>query len=75
MKDFAVRQLAAAVTLQAAKDYFRADDKQKRTILKDLRSNWMDTFTNGTSILVAKQLEFHPAEVEARLCRHSDDVL
>jgi hypothetical protein len=71
MTDESVRRLAAAVTLQAVRDYFKTtSDKKRNTILKDLRSPWMDWLTNGTSVNVAEQLEKHPAEIKERLRRH-----
>lgn len=66
-----IRRLAAAVTMQAVRDYFRASTKKKQVILKDLRSHWMDMLTNGTSINVAEQLEKHPAEIAERLRRYN----
>lgn len=71
MTDESVRRLAAAVTMQAVKDYFKTrSDTKRQTILKDLRSPWMDLLTNGTSINVAEQLEKHPAEIKERLRRN-----
>ena len=65
-----IRRLAAAVTMQAVRDYFRASTKKKQVILKDLRSRWMDTLTNGMSVNVAEQLEKHPEEIEERLRKY-----
>ena len=71
MTDYAVRQLACAVTLQAAKDYCskRATASKRLAILKDLRSDWMYMLTDGTSIIVADQLEKHPKEIAKRFMR------
>lgn len=73
MNDFAIRQLAAAVTLQAVKDFFNSSTKKKKLILKDLRSAWMQAFTNGTSVNVANELEKHPEVIRERLHRHSKE--
>lgn len=73
MSDFAIRQLAAAVTLQAVKDFFHSSTKKKRIILKDLRSGWMRNFTNGTSVNVAEQLEKNPEEIRERLRKHAKE--
>lgn len=71
MTEESIRRLAAAVTMQAVRDYFKTkSEKSRKTILKDLRSSWMDMLTNGTSINVAEQLEKHPAEIKERLRRH-----
>ena len=75
MSEFAIRQLAAAITLQAVKDYFNGSAKKKQLILKDLRSDWMQSLTGGTSKNVAEQLELHPKEIRERLRRHSSDML
>ena len=65
----AIRQLACATMLQAAKDF--ADmPSQRKEIIKDLRSPWMQTFTQGTSVNVAEQLEKHPKEIIARIRKH-----
>ena len=73
MNDHSIRQLAAAVTLQAVKDYFQSSTAKKQLILKDLRSGWMRDFTNGTSVNVAEQLEKHPKAIRERLCRHAKE--
>ena len=63
-----VRQLAMAILLQATRDYCRnKSDGNRKAILKDLRSNHMDFVSNGTSIMVADQLEKHPEEIAERL--------
>ena len=69
MQNESVRQLAAAVTLQAVKDYFskRATQKSRAEILKDLRSKWMQDLTSGTSLVVAEQLEKNHREIYARV--------
>lgn len=75
-----VRNLACAITMQAVKDYFdpNATPEKRKVILKELRSTWMDTITNGTSVAVADQLELHPKEIAARLRKYDemgDDLL
>lgn len=69
MTDYAIRQLASAIILQAVKDYFikkeyktvkkteEMFDKKRKEIIKDLRSAYMDMLSNGQSVLVAEQLE------------------
>lgn len=74
MTDHAIRQLAAAVMLQAVKDYFQSSSAKKQLILKDLRSTWMRTFTDGTSVNVAEQLEKRPEEIRARLRKNLREV-
>ena len=71
MNDYAIRQLAAAVTLQAVKDFFHSSEKKKKIILKDLRSAWMLLLTDGTSKNVADELEKNPEEIWERLRQHS----
>lgn len=67
MTDTQARNLACAITLQAVRDYFSSSDAGKRAILKDLRSDYMNFITNGTSLAVADQLELHPDEIRERL--------
>ena len=73
MMEHNVRQLACATILQAAKDYFStSSEKNKSQILKELRSVWMTDFTNGTSAIVAEQLEKRPEEIKNRLQKHKE---
>ena len=74
MSDFAIRNLAAAITLQAVKDFISGTPAQRRTILKDLRSARMDFITSGQSVVVAEQLELHPDEILDRLRRNNDMI-
>lgn len=67
MTDQNIRNLACAIIMQAVKDYFQSASSQKAAILEDLRSPYMDMLSNGTSVLVAEQLELHPEEIKARL--------
>ena len=67
--DYAVRQLACAVVLQAARDFARGTEEQRQQIIQDLRSPWMQDFTSNTSCVVASQLENHPQEIIARLLK------
>ena len=75
MSEFAIRQLAAAVMLQAVKDYFgkKATEGRRRVILKDLRSAWMLMLTNGTSANVAEELEKNPDEIRERVRKHESE--
>jgi hypothetical protein len=75
MSDVAIRNLAAAITLQAVKDFVSGTLKQQKTILKDLRSSRMNFITNGMSTVVAEQLELHPDEIAERLHRDVTDVV
>ena len=77
MNNSDVRNLACAITLQAAKDYFATGVTQakRQAILKELRSSWMDFITDGTSIAVADQLELRPDEIRARLRRDEEYVV
>ena len=71
MNEFAIRQLAAAVMLQAVKDYFDEtySQKKRKRIPQELRSRWMQDFTNGFSLIVVEQLELHPEEIRARILK------
>ena len=87
MMDANIRNLACAITMQAVRDYFTKREcktkekteelfaKKRKAILKDLRSTWMKTITDGMSLIVAEQLELHPDEIAERLRRNCEDVL
>lgn len=72
MTDVAIRELACAITLQAVKDYFDSPETGKQAILKELRSKYMEFITNGTSGIVAEQLELHPEEIRERLQKNGE---
>ena len=69
MSDKSIRSIAAAVLMQAVRDYVKATESKRNAILKDLRSKWMDFLSDGFSLTVANELEKHPAEIAARLQR------
>jgi len=76
MNTKAIKNLASATLLRAAKDYTSTKEtKRKDEILADLRSKWMDFFTNGMSVIVAEQLEKHPAEISARLRQYKEEEI
>ena len=72
MNDTNIRELACAIVMQAVRDYFRSSTAKKAIILADLRSSYMDTLTNGLSIVVAEQLELHPEEIRQRMYKHHE---
>ncbi len=61
------RELACAITLQAVKDFVAGDEANRRVILKELRSPYMDFITSGTSLVVADELERNPDEIAQRI--------
>lgn len=75
MTDEIIKQLAAATVLRAVKDYFgkKSNEKRRAQILKDLRSPWMDFFTNGSAAIVADKLEKNPDEIKKRLKRSTQN--
>lgn len=75
MTEYAIRQLAAAVELQAVKDYFnkKSTPEKRRVILKDLRSCWIQELTNGNSLVIAERLEFHSDEIKARILKTHEE--
>ena len=72
MNDFNIRNLACAIIMQAVKDFVNGTEKQRKAILKDLRSAYMDLISNGTSVVVADQLELCPEEIAARLRQYHE---
>lgn len=74
MSDNNVRNLACAVIMQAVRDYFRASKNNQKEILKELRSTWMQALSDGTSVIIAEQLELRPEEIAARMRQHHEIV-
>ena len=74
MTDAQARELACAITMQAVRDYFATGVTKKKqdAILRELRSQWMDFITDGTSIVVAEQLEKNPDAIRERVRRNED---
>ena len=77
MTNTQAREIACAITMQAVRDYFATGvtEKKQETILRELRSNWMDFITDGMSIVVAEQLEKNPEEIRDRLRRNCEDMV
>lgn len=72
MTDYAIRELVCAITMQAVKDYVSGDKAQKRAVLHDLRSPYMEQLTNGMSSTVALQLELHPDAIAERMRKYKE---
>lgn len=72
MNDANIRNLVCAIIMQAVRDYFHSSSGKKALILKDLRSSYMNLISNGTSVIVAEQLEKHPEEIRERLQKHRE---
>ena len=66
-----IKNLACAVLLQATKDYFKSTESQQKQIIKDLRSTWMEQFSNGLSLVVANELIKNPEEIQERIKRNN----
>ena len=62
-----MKNLGAAVLLQAVKDYFNETTVRQEIIIKDLKSDWLDFLTNGMSTVVAEQLILNPEQIKNRL--------
>ena len=63
----AVRDLANATLLRAAMDYVKSSSAMRRAIIKDLKSDWMDFFTDGMSIVLAEKLKKDPEEISIKV--------
>lgn len=71
--DYNARQLVATIMLQATRDYCRTKSETKRkTVAKELRSDWMRFITNNTSVVVAEQLEKNYDAIKARLIKEEE---
>ena len=68
-----IRELANETLLQAAKDYCATEDEaQKKKIIRDLNSPWMDLFTDGVSKVVAQALQTNEQAICERLKADAD---
>jgi hypothetical protein len=69
MTDPNIRNLACAICLRAARDYFSntITPKDQKKILHELRSEWMRFITEGTSVVIAEQLEKNPEAIRERI--------
>lgn len=66
--------LMSAVLFQAVRDYCRPNvtSKERRQILRDLRSSRMLLLTDDRSELIAEQLEFYSDEIAERLHKNKE---
>ena len=63
-----INSLAAAVLLQAAKDYCDAKTPQmKSKIIRELKGDWMIFLTDNFSVVVAEQLQKNEKTIAQRL--------
>jgi hypothetical protein len=69
-----IKNLASAVLLQAAKDYYETDKTGKKAILKDLNSEWMYFLTDGMSKIVAEELKTNERAIGIRLKRYTEEL-
>lgn len=64
-----IKNFAAAILLQAVKDFCYGGEATKKAVLEDLKSSWMSFLTDGESDIVAEQLMAHPKEIRQRIIR------
>lgn len=62
-----IKQLAAAIMLQAAKDYFNTSENGKKVIINDLCSEWMLFLTDGQSEIISEKLLSDPEGIKTRI--------
>ena len=62
-----IKQLAAAIMLQAAKDYFNTSENGKKVIIDDLHSEWMLFLTDGQSKIISEKLLSDPEGIKTRI--------
>lgn len=62
-----IKNLGAAVLIQAVKDYFEETAPKQRVIIRDLKSDWLNFLTDGMSTFVAEKLKSNPEEIRRRL--------
>ena len=69
------KSLVAAILLQATRDYCNAtSDAEKRTIIRDLRSEYICNLSNDQSAIIANKLIRQPKAIADRLKRHTTGV-
>lgn len=67
------RQLVMTIIYRAAEDYcFTDSDPKRKAIIKELCSPYMNTVSDGMSVIVAEQLELNPKDIAERLRRHHE---
>lgn len=69
-----IKNLGAAMLLNATKDYCRANEGNQKKIIKELRSGWCDLLTDGRSLIIAEKLLTHSEEIKERLEANRDDI-
>ena len=59
------RELGATITYQAIRDFIacRKEPAKQATIIKQLKTPYMDLISNGLAPILAEKLETHPREV------------
>ena len=63
-----IKRLGIETIIIAVKDYCRStNDKERKTIIKDLKGEWMNLLTNGMSASYADKLLKNEQEIKARL--------
>ena len=72
MNNSGIQNLVSAIMLQAVKDYCKETDEGKARILVELRSEWMVAITDGSSKIVADQLEKNCTDITARLQKYHE---
>lgn len=70
--ELAIKSLTASIIMQAVKDFFNYPH-QKYTVLRELRSEWMEYITDGLSVTVADELEKHPEEIAERMKKYYEN--
>ncbi len=64
-----IKNLGAAMLLQATKDYLKASPARQRVILEDLKGDWCNFLTDGMAGKVATQLAKNPSAIDKRMKR------
>ena len=67
------RNLGCAVIREALKEYFEVDKYGKKSIIEDLKGDWMDWFTDGLSIVAAQHLESNPRAIQKVLKKFKEE--
>jgi hypothetical protein len=73
MNDYGTKRLASAIIMQAVRDFFKGNKGERKVILRDLCSSYMDLITDGMSVVVAEKLAKNPKSIRAKLRKYDTE--
>lgn len=68
------RQLVMTIVHKAVRDYCKSKSEPRRkAILAELRSSYMDSISDGISVIAAEQLENNYDAIKARVLKEEEE--